>query len=64
MKQIFDTEAVRLDLETWERGPLFKLFHGFSEPYHGVCLRVECTQTFAMRRSTGSPSFCRYCTGR
>lgn len=46
MKQIFDTEAVRLDLETWERGPLFRMFHGFSEPYHGVCLRVECTQTF------------------
>lgn len=46
MKQTFDTEAVRIDLETWERGPLFRRFRGFSEPYHGVCLRVECTRTF------------------
>lgn len=39
-------EAVQIDLKTWERGPLYELFSSFSEPFHGVCLRVDCTETF------------------
>jgi chloramphenicol O-acetyltransferase type A len=35
-----------IDLKTWERSALFEFFKGFSEPYHGVCLRVDCTETF------------------
>jgi chloramphenicol O-acetyltransferase type A len=42
----FSTDAVRIDMETWARRPLFELFNGYSEPYHGVCLRVDCTETF------------------
>ncbi len=38
--------AVQIDLETWERGALFHLFNAFSEPFHGVCLRVDCTESF------------------
>jgi len=36
----------RIDLETWERRAIFNLFSVFAEPYHGVCLRVDCTETF------------------
>jgi chloramphenicol O-acetyltransferase type A len=33
-------------METWERRAIFHLFSTFAEPYHGVCLRVDCTETF------------------
>jgi chloramphenicol O-acetyltransferase type A len=46
MAEKFSTEAVAIDLGTWERRPLFELFNAYSEPYHGVCLRVDCTETF------------------
>src|SRR6185437_15995283 len=46
MAEMFSTEAVAIDLSTWERRSLFELFNGYSEPYHGVCLRVDCTETF------------------
>jgi chloramphenicol O-acetyltransferase type A len=36
----------RIDLETWDRRALFRFFSTFSEPYHGVCLRVDCTESF------------------
>jgi chloramphenicol O-acetyltransferase type A len=35
-----------IDAATWERGAVFAFFKNFSEPYHGVCLRVDCTETF------------------
>jgi chloramphenicol O-acetyltransferase type A len=40
------SEAIQIDLKTWERGPLYDLFRNFSEPFHGVCLRVDCTEAF------------------
>jgi chloramphenicol O-acetyltransferase type A len=40
------SDAVQIDLEKWERTALFQLFSGFSEPFHGVCLRVDCTESF------------------
>lgn len=36
----------KIDLETWERRALFNFFRAFSEPYHGVCIRVDCTATY------------------
>ena len=36
----------KIDLDTWERRALFNLFQPFSEPYHGVCIRVDCTATY------------------
>ncbi|MGA3091642.1 MAG: CatA-like O-acetyltransferase [Terriglobales bacterium] len=36
----------RIDLETWERRAIFEFFRGFTEPYHGVCLPVDCTATY------------------
>ena len=38
--------ALQIDLATWPRTPLFDLFSTFTEPYHGVCLRVDCTESF------------------
>ena len=38
--------AIRIDLDKWERRDLFALFDSFTEPFHGVCLRIDCTETF------------------
>ena len=38
--------AVRVDRESWARRDLFALFDGFAEPFHGICLRVNCTEAF------------------
>lgn len=46
MTEPFSANATRVDMETWARRPLFELFNAYSEPYHGVCLRVDCTETF------------------
>jgi chloramphenicol O-acetyltransferase type A len=46
MDERFTTEAVPIDLDTWERRPLYELFSSFAEPFHGVCLRVDCTEAF------------------
>lgn len=46
MEEKFSTDAVQINLKTWERRPLYELFSSFSEPFHGVCLRVYCTETF------------------
>jgi chloramphenicol O-acetyltransferase type A len=39
-------ERSPIDLETWERRALYELFSSFTEPYHGVCVRVDCTESF------------------
>jgi chloramphenicol O-acetyltransferase type A len=36
----------KIAIETWERRALFNFFSTFTEPYHGVCLRVDCTGTY------------------
>ena len=46
MPRAFNTEAVKVDLQTWPRAVLFERFRTYAEPYHGVCLRVDCTATF------------------
>jgi chloramphenicol O-acetyltransferase type A len=46
MRDKFNGESVQIDLKTWERAPLYELFGSFSEPFHGVCLRVDCTEAF------------------
>ena len=39
-------EAVRVEMDKWERRELFAFFDGFTEPFHGVCVRVDCTESF------------------
>ena len=36
----------KINLETWERRAASRFFKDFAEPYHGVCLRVDCTATY------------------
>jgi chloramphenicol O-acetyltransferase type A len=36
----------KINLETWERRASFQFFKSLTEPYHGVCLRVDCTETY------------------
>ena len=57
MGEPFNTDAVRIDMEAWARRPLFELFNAYSEPYHGVCLRVDCTETFRYAKENGLSVF-------
>jgi len=44
-------------LETWNRRVVFEFFKGFEEPYHGVCVRVDCTATFDYAKQHGLSVF-------
>jgi chloramphenicol O-acetyltransferase type A len=46
MQPIVIGSRQKINLETWERRASFDFFKNFTEPYHGVCLRVDCTKTF------------------
>lgn len=46
MREIVVGNRQQIDLEKWERRAAFHLFKNFTEPYHGVCLRVDCTETW------------------
>ncbi len=46
MKEIAVGSRQKIHLETWERRAAFQFFKGFTEPFHGVCLRVDCTATY------------------
>jgi chloramphenicol O-acetyltransferase type A len=46
MQEFVVERKQKIDLETWERRALFNFFQSFSEPYHGVCIRVDCTATY------------------
>ena len=46
MKEVAVGGRQKINLETWERGPAFYFFKDFTEPYHGVCLRIDCTATY------------------
>jgi chloramphenicol O-acetyltransferase type A len=57
MEEKFVSEAVQIDLKTWERGAICELFRSFSEPFHGICLRVDCTESFHYAKDTGLSVF-------
>lgn len=46
MREIVIGGRQKIDLETWERRASFDFFKSFTEPYHGVCLRADCTETY------------------
>jgi chloramphenicol O-acetyltransferase type A len=45
MDSRFNADAEQVNPNTWERTALYELFSQFAEPFHGVCLRVDCTET-------------------
>jgi chloramphenicol O-acetyltransferase type A len=36
----------KVNLETWPRTAVFHFFRNFTEPFHGVCVRLDCTAAF------------------
>lgn len=46
MQPLISGAAAKVSLENWERKPLYDLFRDISEPFHGVCWRVNCTETY------------------
>ena len=46
MQRLFQGKRQKINQATWERTPTFNFFRGFTEPYHGVCIRVDCTATY------------------
>lgn len=50
MEDIVVGSRQKINLETWERRAAFDLFKNFTEPYHGVCLRIDCTATYRYAR--------------
>jgi chloramphenicol O-acetyltransferase type A len=57
MRESIVQRRQQIDLEKWERRALFSFFHAFSEPFHGVCLRVDCTATYNFAKSEGLSVF-------
>ncbi|MDP9049180.1 MAG: CatA-like O-acetyltransferase [Acidobacteriota bacterium] len=57
MLQFANSSRQKIDLETWERRALFDLFKSYSEPYHGVCIRVDCTATYNYAKQHGLSVF-------
>jgi chloramphenicol O-acetyltransferase type A len=57
MQVVFPNERRKIDLETWERAAVFDFFKGFTEPYHGVCVRVDCTATYRYAKEHGISVF-------
>ena len=50
MQEIVVGGRQKINLETWERHASYHFFKNFTEPYHGVCLRVDCTATYHYAR--------------
>lgn len=42
----------KIDLETWPRTAMFHFFKNFTEPFHGVCIRMDCTEAFAYAKAS------------
>lgn len=49
-----------LDIEKWARKEHFKFFKQFEEPFFGVCVDVECTESYAKCKSQGVSFFLFY----
>ena len=50
----------KLDLDTWARKVHFNFFKTFEEPYHGACVRIDCTQAYRHAKEAGVPFFFYY----
>jgi chloramphenicol O-acetyltransferase type A len=57
MQQNASEAYTPIELETWERRSVFELFSKYSEPYHGICVRVDCTESFHYAKENGLSVF-------
>jgi chloramphenicol O-acetyltransferase type A len=53
-------EKKKLDLARWPRREHFHFFNSFEEPYHGVCIQLDCTTAYRFAKQRGI-SFFLYC---
>lgn len=49
-----------LNIEEWSRRNHFNFFKGFSEPFFGVTVQVDCTATYLEAQEAGGGFFFRY----
>ena len=47
----------RIDPATWDRIATYNFFKDFTEPYHGVTVRVDCTGTYRFAKARGISVF-------
>lgn len=47
----------KIDRGAWERAAVFDFFRTFAEPFHGVCVRVDCTATYRYAKDQGLSVF-------
>lgn len=57
MLNLSDESRQKINPLTWERAAVFDFFRAFAEPYHGVCLRVDCTATYRYAKDHGLSVF-------
>lgn len=49
-----------VDIENWVRKGHFRLFKNFDEPFHGVCVRIDCTHAYKQAKKEGFSFFLYY----
>ncbi|RFM25665.1 chloramphenicol acetyltransferase [Deminuibacter soli] len=49
-----------LPIASWARKDHFHFFGGFSDPYFGVCIRIDCTQAYQRAKEQGCSFFLYY----
>jgi len=50
----------KLDLDTWNRKAHFEFFRTFEEPFHGVCVTIDCTEAYRFAKARGISVFLHY----
>lgn len=50
----------KIDINTWPRKGHFLLFKNFDEPFHGVCVRIDCTKAYKRSKELKASFFLYY----
>ncbi len=50
----------KIDLNSWNKKEHYLLFKNFDEPYHGVCVRIDCTNAYKCSKELGASFFLYY----
>jgi chloramphenicol O-acetyltransferase type A len=49
-----------IDIDTWDRGSVFRHFIRYSDPYFGVCTDIDCTVAYNYAKTNGISFFLYY----
>ena len=49
-----------INVELWKRKAQYLFFKNFEEPFHGVCVNVDCTETYKEAKQEGYSLFLLY----